>query len=192
VARGSRFRTTVVLGLGVNRITVKAEVYGPSDDDEEIGDPVVVKGEPVTVRRVRGPGTGQLNLATAYWAAEDSEDVYWLCGEADFCSADPVCVRLSSARIDCPVKSRFQPDRPLICGVVMSIRLRGRRVLTSSYRCRGRWHANSRAFVQPWLAPNGELLRVDERHAPWLAEEINEPNRYGIPRFDVRRDLFIP
>ena len=38
----------------------------------------------------------------------------------------------------------------------------------------------------------GRRYRVNEREADWFVEEINEPNRYGITRFDVVRDLFIP
>jgi hypothetical protein len=26
----------------------------------------------------------------------------------------------------------------------------------------------------------------------WFRAEINEPNRYGAPRFDVDRDVFLP
>jgi hypothetical protein len=99
---------------------------------------------------------------------------------------------LTAARIDCPVESRFQPDRPLICGVVMSVHLRGRRVHFYSYGCGGRWHHNSRSFVRARIQRTGWRFRVDERGADWLSEEINEPNRYGLPRFDVIRDLFIP
>jgi hypothetical protein len=187
-AHGGRFRVTVVLELGVNRISANAEVYGPDDDL----DPVTAASAAVQITRVRGPDTGVLNLATALWVADKSSEVYWLCGEtADYCPARPVCVRLSSSRIDCPVESQYATE-PRICGVVISVHLRGRRVYSYPYRCGGRWHRNSRDFVRPDIQRKGRRYRVNEREADWFIEEINEPNRYGIPRFDVVRDLFIP
>jgi hypothetical protein len=177
-----------VLEPGVNRISATAEIYGPGDDL----DPVTITSAPVDIRRVRGPDTGVLNLATALWVADSSSDVYWLCGEtADYCLARPVCVRLGSSRIDCPVESQYM-DEPRICGVVISVQLRGRRVYSYPYACGGRWHKNSRQFVRRDMRRAGRRYRVNERESYWLIEEINELNRYGLPRFDVVRDLFIP
>jgi Glucodextranase, domain B len=187
--RRERFRVAVVLELGVNRISANADIYGPGTDDME---PATVTAQPIEVTRVRGPDTGVLNLATALWVANDSRDVYWLCGEADGCLADPVCIRMGRSRVDCPVKSQYQPDEPQICGVVVSVQVRARRVYSYSYRCEGRWHRNSRRFVRPEIQRAGRRYRVNEHESDWFIEEVNERNSYGLPRFDVVRDRFIP
>jgi hypothetical protein len=46
--------------------------------------------------------------------------------------------------------------------------------------------------VRPAIQRKGRRYRANEREADWIREEINEPNAYGLPRFDVIRDLFIP
>lgn len=186
---GSRFTVRVVLELGRNQISAVAEIYRSDDDDEP---EAIATSPPVGLTRKRGPDTGRLDLATGLWVAESHRDVYWLCGEADGCLAEPFCVRVAARRVDCPVKSRFQPRKPVVCGVVISVQLRGQRVYYYSYSCAGGWQPNRRVFVRPAIQRTGRRYRVDEKDAPWLEDEINDRNRYGIPRLDVVRDLFIP
>jgi hypothetical protein len=48
------------------------------------------------------------------------------------------------------------------------------------------------AIGASWVYRRGRQFRIDQRGAPWLREEVNQPNRYGVPRFDVDRDVFLP
>jgi hypothetical protein len=173
----------------MNRITATAEVHPPLEQEDA---PTTVTRASVAVTRVRGSDTGPLNLATALWVAADHREVYWICGEGDGCSVRPVCVRISRVRIDCPVAAQVSPRRPRVCGTVISVHLRGRRIFSYPYRCEGAWRGNSRSFVRACVQRIGRRYRIDERQAEWLASEVNDPNRYGVPRFDARRDVFIP
>jgi len=100
-------------------------------------------------------------------------------------------VRVSATRVDCPAKSRFQPHDPVCCGVVVAVHVRGPRLYSYTYRCDGRWR-DPGAFVQPAIMRPRRRYRINEDEADWLVYEINERNRYGIPRFGVKRDEFIP
>jgi hypothetical protein len=188
--RGGRFRVRVVLEVGRNRIGADAEFFGL----DEIDQPPLAKAtaSPVDVTRNPGRGTVRLDRATALWVAEGHRDVYWVCGESDDCLAEPLCVQVSTSRVDCPVKTRFEPDDATVCGVVIGVRLQGRRLYSFSYACSGRWRANPRIFVHPDVQLAGRRYRVDEKNAPWLEDEVNQRNRYGIPRIDAFRDVFIP
>jgi hypothetical protein len=187
---GRRFAVRVALELGRNRIGAVAEFFGRDDD---VDDPrATARATPVHVTRERGPDTGRLDRATALWVAESHNDVYWLCGEADECLAEPFCVEVSARRVDCPVRSRFQPGDPVVCGVVISVQLRGRRLFSYGYGCRGRWQADRRIFVRADIQRAGRRYRLDEKDAPWLADEVSQRNRYGVPRIDSARDVFIP
>ncbi len=185
---GNRFRVPVVLELGRNRITAKADNYEPSPSTQR----TTVRSRPVELTRVRGAHTGTLNHATALWVAEAHSDVYSLCGESESCGATPACAWVANRRIDCPVEVDESGEKSATCGVVISVQLRGRRVYSSSYGCRGAWGPNPRRFVHRDVRRAGRRFRIDQWEYPWLAEEINHANRYGLPRFDVVRDLFIP
>jgi hypothetical protein len=99
--------------------------------------------------------------------------------------------RLGTPRGVCPVKSRFQLGEPVECGVVVSVQLRRLHVHSYSYRCGGRWRPDVRRFVRPGITRVGRRYRIDVDDAPWLVDEINAPNRYGVPRFDLNRNQFI-
>jgi hypothetical protein len=183
--RGGGFTVPVTLALGANTLVATSELDVPGGGERNL------KSASVVLTRKPGPTTGELDRATALWVAEDSSAVYWLCGEADACLAEPYCVRVSATRVDCPAKSRFQPGDPVRCGVVVAVHVQGPRLYSYAYPCKGRWR-DPGAFVQPAIVRTGRRYHVDEDEADWLVYEINERNRYGIPRFDVKRDEFLP
>ena len=74
----------------------------------------------------------------------------------------------------------------------MTVRLRGARIFFSTYPCSGRLKPNVRRHVQPGFYRVGKRFRIDDARDDYDREEINAPNRYGIPRFDIDRDQFIP
>jgi len=198
-ATGGRFRDRVVLNAGRNRISASAEVMFfdmPLPGEEEPGETrdsiFTGPSEPVHVTRRPDRTFGRLDLATALLVAEGHSDVYWLCGEADGCLRQQVCVRVGERRVDCPVRYRFKDGEPITCGVVISVHLRGRRLFSYSYGCRGRWSAQHNRFVRRDIYRKGRQYRIDERGAPWVRSEMTDANRYGIPRFDIDRDVFIP
>jgi len=188
-AERDHFRLRVTLEPGSNRITAAAELFGP---DEEASTPVAtVRASPARITRSRGAHDGVLNRATALWVAQGHENVYALCGEADDCVAAPSCVQMTRTRVDCPVRSQFQSTEPVVCGAVISVQVRERRLYSSAYPCGNPWRWNRRVFVREDVWAD-RRYRLNERRSPWLAEEVNEPNRYGLPRIDAARDVFIP
>ena len=163
----------VTLALGANTITATSELDGSDGSKRNFTSASAV------LIRDPGPTTGTLDRATALWVAEDSSAVYWLCGEADECLAQPSCVRVSAVRVDCPTKSRFQPGAPTICGVVVAVHVQGPRLYSYEDPCTGRWR-DPVAFVQPAIVRTGRRYRIDEDQADWLLYEINERNRMHI------------
>jgi hypothetical protein len=187
--RKGTYRVDIALALGRNEIIAKADIYGPDDDAE----PVTSNSAPTVVTRVpvSGDGTGTLDRATAFIVTDWSDEAYWLCGEGG-CGTKSRCFRVTSLRVDCPTASQWEDDPVWRCGFVMTVRLRGTRVYRDTYGCRGRFRGRPRRFVRPSVWRKGNRFRVNVGNADWLREEINERNLYGVPRFDVDRDVFLP
>jgi hypothetical protein len=191
--QGDTYRAEVALELGGNELTAKAEIYTAHDED-----PTTITSAPTAVARtsVPGDGTGTLDLATAAVIAEWSDYVYWLCGESDDCgTTKPRCFQVGPRRVDCPVGD-YGPaaTSPVaLCALVITVHLRDRHVYYASYGCRGRrLNPSPERFVRRTVYRRGRQFRVDEAEAPHLRQEINQPNRYGVPRFDVDSDRFLP
>jgi hypothetical protein len=185
--RRGTYRIEVALALGRNAISAKAQIYDAKGT--EIG---ATASAVIAVMRAPGAGTGTLDRATAYLTAGYSDDVYSLCGESEDCGSEPHCFEVGPRRVDCPVATATNDDQISRCYIVISVRLRGRRVYFGSYDCQGRFNPNPRRLVRRDVYRRGRQFRIDQREAPWLREEMNEPNRYGVPRFDVDRDVFLP
>jgi hypothetical protein len=192
--RGNTYRTEVALELGRNELTATVEIYAPSDAQH----PTVITSAPSVVTRtsVPGDGTGTLDLATASLIADWSDYVYWLCGENDECgTTKPRCFQVGPRRVDCPVGDYgLAGNSPVaLCALVITVHLRDRRLYYASYGCRARrLNPNPQRFVRRSVYRRGRHFGVDEAEAPHLRQEINQPNRYGVPRFDVDKDLFLP
>jgi hypothetical protein len=191
--RGGRYRTEVALELGRNDLAAKAEIFDSGDDEH----PTTITSGPTAVTRTSVPrdGTGTLDLATGSMVAEWSDYVYWICGEGDCGTSKPRCFQIGPRRVDCPV-GYYGPEGnspAALCALVITVHLRDRRVYYASYGCRGRrLNPNPQRFVRRGVYRRGRQFRVDEAEAPGLRAEINQPNRYGVPRFDVDSDLFLP
>jgi hypothetical protein len=190
LAKASRsgYKTVVALTPGENTLTATAE----ATDADIADDPkTIAESQPVRVIRQRTPGdnTGTLDRATAYLVTEYSDAAYWQCGESDDCHTDPACFALSTSRVDCPVATRDRARHKTKCGFVMTVRLRGTRLFYSSYGCRSRRWKRPRRHVREELYRRGRQFRLG---SPIGQEDAGAPNRYGAPRFDVARDVFLP
>lgn len=189
--RGNRYRVEIALALGRNQLTAAAEIYGRDED----ADPVTVASPTIAVTRVAmpGDGTGTLDRATAYLVTNWSTEAYFLCGEGEGCRTKVRCFRVTSRRIDCPAGAWWSDDPVWRCNFVTTVRLRGVRLYADSYRCKGRMRGYLRRFVRPGVWRTGKRFRVDGLdESPWLRQEVNARNRYGVPRFDVDHDVFLP
>ena len=184
-----RYRVRAALNPGQNRITVTAENFksfeAPKLESTAVAGPIVVTRTP-------SADTGVLDLATAYLVTRFSYDFYWLCGESDDCGHEPYCLAVGPRRVDCPAATWSSEDPIRRCALVMTVRLRGARIFFSTYPCSGRLKPNVRRHVQPGFYRVGKRFRIDDARDDYDREEINAPNRYGIPRFDIDRDQFIP
>jgi hypothetical protein len=195
--QGTAYRTPVALTVGRNDVVARADVYATNDDDiagANDGQPRSRTTARSTVTRTVSAGdeTGSLDLATAYTVADYDDAVYWLCGEGD-CGTDVRCFQVSPRRVDCPVGSYGDGSLVRRCGVVITVRLRGARLYAGNYRCKGRLTPRPQRFVRRAVWRKGRRFRVAATgDTDYLREEINRPNRYGVTRFDVDRDVFLP
>ena len=136
----------------------------------------------------------RLDKATATLVGDWSRAVYWLCGEADDCDASMArCYRIGVRRIDC-VFGYQNAGETRRCGVVISVRLRGRQLFGGSYRCHGKLRPVTKArYIRPGRKVRRHRFRIN---ASWLEspEDVaqDSPNRYGKPRFDPGPDLYVP
>jgi hypothetical protein len=188
----TKFRIPVAIAVGPNDIDVLAEVYGPDSLD-----PMATATGHLTLTRVPIPGdkTGVLDAATAYAVADAQPDIYELCYEA--CAAEPYCFALGPRRVDCPVSVPRVSDgrvsvRRATCGLVMTVRLRGREIYVGEYACNGRFRPHPRRFIRPEVYRRGHRFRVASTIDEIYLEEFDAANRYGVPRFDATTNLFIP
>jgi hypothetical protein len=181
------FRIPVALALGHNDLDLRADIYGRDDDD-----PAMVLRAHAAVTRVQAAGdaTGTLDRATAYLAADLDGDVYELCMEA--CAAEPHCFSLGPRRVDCPVSVPSLSRRPATCGLVLTVRLRGRRVYVGEYACRGRFRPDPRRFIRREVYRRGRRFTVAPTRDELELSELDAANRYGVPRFDAHTNLFVP
>jgi hypothetical protein len=184
----------VALEVGPNEIVVRRNTY------REWGDPPATSSSPLVVHvtRVPSPGddTGVLDLATAHFFSGYGEGRYEVCGEVDGCATDTRCFALGPRRVDCPVFNySVGEDHVRRCALVATVRLRGEHIHHDTYPCRGRLRPDARRFVRAAFWSRGVRLRPEgsghETHE-WFRAETNNPNRYGPPRFDVDRDVFLP
>lgn len=186
VRADGRFSLDVVLARGDTTISAEAEAY------TRAGTRLPRSPTARTVVTRVGPRPApRLDLATAYLVTDWSRDVYWLCGEGDGCGRTARCFAVTEQRVDCPVATLDGADRRRHCGLVMSVRLVGRRLLHGPYDCTGRF-TDPRRFVRPQRVVTGKRFRIDERDADHLVDEAAELNRYGLPRFSVVGDVHIP
>ena len=183
----------IVLEVGRNEVSAEARIW---DSWKNIDKPptTIVSSAPIVVTRtpVAGDGTGTLDLATSLFVADGYRQVYWLCGEADDCSIKLRCFAVTSRRVDCPAVSHWVGERGWRCGVVVTVRLRRDRINFAGYRCRGRAKGDFQRFVRRGIWRKGRRFTVDVKDTPWLRSEIDDRNRYGVPRFDIDRNVFIP
>jgi hypothetical protein len=185
----NRYRVSVVLDLGVNRITLKAETYRGDDFSKPTAS---AAAGPVVVTRTPGAQTGVLDLATAYLVTEWSDDFYWLCGESEDCGRQTVCLSAGRRRVDCVVGTFSFEDSVRRCALVMSVRLRGPRVFFAPYGCAGRLKPNVRRHLRPDVFRIGKRFRIDDARDEYERADVNDSSRYGVPRFDIDRDVFVP
>lgn len=171
-----RFRARAVLEPGDNAMTADARFFGIGG--QRLG---VVRSRVVHVTRTAGEDTGELDLATAFLAA--TSRTRRLCDPRRGCIADAYCFAVGSRRVDCPV-GRSTEDAPASrCRVVVSVRLRGGRVVTGSYGCHGAMSPRPERLVRPRERPAASAFRGPPSAAP---------NRYGPPRLDATGRGFIP
>jgi hypothetical protein len=178
---GKTHRAQVPLWVGENLLTAIAETYTSDVAFERIARST----SSITFTRTPARDADRLDRATAYMATAYSGAVYWLCGEADGCGTHEVCFRVSPHRVDCPVGVVLYPSKVRECGLVMTVRLRGRQVFRGSYTCDGRLNPDPEHHVR-----RSVYLKVRRVHGRRQAATERTP--YGMPRFDYRRDLFIP
>lgn len=164
-----RFRARAVLGLGDNAITAEARLFGTGG--QRLG---VVRSRVAHVTRTAGEDTGDLDLATALLAA--SSRARRLCEPRQGCISDAYCFAVGPRRVDCPVGLSTEDAPASARRVVVGVRLRGERVVTGSYGCRGAMSPRPERLVRP-----GERPEVQPFRGPRSAT----PNRYGAPRFDA-------
>jgi hypothetical protein len=118
---------------------------------------------------------------------------YWLCGEGDGCGWDIRCFRVSHARVDCPVGQFADDNLTRMCDVVLSVILVGDRIYFGRYRCQGRLTPRPERFVQAGLRVAMARYVVDLYEGEgYVRAEVNRPNRYGAPRFDIVHDVLLP
>ncbi len=178
--RQGGYRTEVALGVGRNAITSEARLFGANG--QRLG---VLSSGPTVVTRRRDATTGDLDLATAYLVATASPAARGLCGHRRGCVTQPSCFAVGPHRADCPV-ARSTAAAPITrCAVVVTVRLRGTRVLSGSYGCSGRTGSRPQRFVRPGAGSAERRFRTD-------AAGATTPNPYGVPRIDAHGDTFIP
>lgn len=171
-----KFRARVALEPGDNAITAEAGFYGVGG--QRLG---VVRSPVVHVTRTAGEDTGDLDLATAFLAA--TSVARRLCDPRRGCITDAYCFTVGRRRVDCPVGRSTDAAPASRCRLVVSVRLRGERVGTGSYGCRGVMSPRPERFVRP-----GERPTV----RPFRGPASPAANRYGPPRFDATGTTFLP
>ncbi|MBE2315868.1 hypothetical protein DVA67_007765 [Solirubrobacter sp. CPCC 204708] len=183
------YATVVALELGRNEIVVRGSASRFDDDEAVRGSARVV----IERRRAPGDDTGVLDRATASMLADSTEEAYWLCGEDDGCSTEPVCFKLGARRVDCAIARWYTEDPVRRCGHVYTLRLRGERLYAGSYACRGRVSPDPRRLVRASVTPILSRVVIDaDDEDTWSRFVVNEPNAYGAPRFNMARDRFMP
>lgn len=120
-----------------------------------------------------------LDLATAAYVANYDDAAY--CGEG-LCSPDTVlCQRFDATHVDCVVG--WFDVGPDVCGVVVRAVLRGSRIFSGHYGCRGRLQPRGAArFIR--FGRHVRLRRFRERAG------ADEKNLYGLPHYDTRRQVY--
>jgi hypothetical protein len=185
------YSTPIALELGRNEIVVRGRSE-PFDDGKAVtGTARIV----VQRRRVTGDDTGVLDRATAFMLADSTTKAYWLCGEDDQCSHDPVCFSIGPRRVDCAVAYWYVDNPMRRCGHVDTLRLHGNRLYSGSYACSGRLNPRPRQrLIQDDAAPalTRVVIDADEENRDLFRVESNRSNRYGAPRFSMARDVFLP
>ena len=171
-----RFRGRAVLEPGDNAISADARFFGVGG--QRLGG---VRSPVAHVTRTAGDDTGDLDLATAFLAA--TARTRRQCDPRRGCIADAYCFAVGPRRVDCPVGRSTEETPASRCRVVVSVRLRGERVLTGSYRCRGAMSPRPERLVRPAEQPATRPFRGPPSAAP---------NRYGPPRLDATGTRFVP
>jgi hypothetical protein len=123
-----------------------------------------------------------LDLATAAFVAAFDEEAE--CGEGT-CSPEVVlCERFDALQVDCVVG--FIDFKSRTCGLVVRAVLRGSRIYSGRYTCHGRL----RPLVAARFIRSDKNVRLRRFRAgiDWPASE--ERNRYGVPHYDTRRELY--
>jgi hypothetical protein len=129
----------------------------------------------------------RLDAATAALVTNWSDDAYWLCGEGDCGYEARRCFRMAPQRIDCAVGYGAEGE-PEMCGVVVAVVLRGVDVFSDSYECGGLMRDVTRMDdIETKPPPKLKHFRIDES---WY-ELGDEPNKWGVPRFDPARDVYV-
>lgn len=172
-------------GIGVGFITVALAGCGSSGEGAEhraTPPPRDIRGDvrepqPESPLPTLPNRRSALDRATAWFVAAASEDAYWLCGEAEECSNEPqACYGVAADRVDCVVRySQYGKEE---CGVIIAVRLAGREIQHGSYSCAGR------------VPRRNVILRRFTSDIDWPI--AGERNRYGVPRFDLKTDLYDP
>jgi len=171
-----RFRARAVLGLGDNAITAEAWFFGIGG--QRLG---VVRSRVAHVTRTAGEDTGDLDLATAFLAA--SSRARRLCDPRRGCISDAYCFAVGARRVDCPVGLSTEDAPASSCRLVVSVRLRGERIVTGSYGCRGAMSPRPERLVRPGERPEAQ---------PFRGPPSAPSNRYGPPRLDATGRGFLP
>jgi len=175
---------TVPLTLGRNRIEARLTVERIDNDTLEIT-PISKSRASITVTRLRADDYGHLDRATALMVADSGGAMYWLCGEDGDCGTQTWCFTVDARRVDCPVGVFEYPSNVRQCAFVRTVHLRHRRIYSGRYACYGRINPNPRRHVRPDIHVQGLRFHAGHRYA-------TERTELGLPRFDYRRDLFIP
>jgi hypothetical protein len=195
VKRDGSYHREVILDVGRNTIIVKSRVSWSRRGNPEKR----VRSARVTVTRtpIAGDDMGTLDLATASSSPTGAAACTGFCGESDDCITRVACFPLTATRVDCPAGSREWAGEgwgAWQCGFVMSVTLReeSQQLHYGRYGCEGDWKPDPQRFVQAAAQMPARRFSINERRSPWVRQEVLDRNRYGLPRFDVERDLYIP
>jgi hypothetical protein len=149
-----------------------------------------------SVMKTAAPSTGVetaafhgLDFATAAFVADFTDEAGELCGEEDCDYGTKRCFRNANRRVDCVVGFIWSGGR-WMCGLVVTVVLRGIKVYEGSYNeCEGeRLRPITRSrFIRPRRHPKLARFRAG---IDWPAQD--ERNRYGVPRYDTKRDVYLP
>ena len=184
-----QYRTSIALELGANEVVV-TDGTKPTASDR-----AAARSARVMVHRNRtaGDDTGSLDRATAWMSSYRTGAAYEMCGEGDGCFVDPVCFEVDERRVDCAVARWYTEDPIRRCQYVYTLRLRGDRLYFGFYGCQGRLNPRPDRFIQRVTTPELRRVVIDAgEHDTWSRLEVNEPNRYGTPRFSMADDRFLP